>query len=170
MPMLQDPEMAEIVEDFCKESESIYNNLEQLLEQYEERPKSSLLEEFGQIIDRVMGAAKSIGAKHTGTYCELGKTISYKASQSMDKALLDIVVAVLFDTVEILMVMNQNIAKEKVEKVSGINLVTFATRLRWLEEKFKNVQRASVTIGAEAEGTQMADQESIDNLLASLGL
>ena len=106
MSMLQDPDMAEIVEDFCKESESIYENLEEMLDEYEESRDSKKLEEFGQVIDRVMGAAKSVDAEQTGMYCELGKTISYKASQSMDKALLEIVVAVLWDTVEILQIMN----------------------------------------------------------------
>ncbi len=166
--MLQDPEMAEIVDDFCKESEKIYEQLEEMLEDYEETKDPKKLEEFGQVIDRIMGAAKSVDAVQTGVYCELGKTISYKASQSMDKALLDIVVAVLFDTVEILQVMNKNIEKIKEEKVSGINLETFSTRLRWLADKFKDIQRSSVAIGANEK--QLGDQKSIDDLLSDLGL
>ncbi len=168
MSMLLDPDMTEIVDDFCKESGAIYNQLEEMLEEYEDDKDSKKLEEFGQVIDRVMGAAKSIDAELTGMYCELGKTISYKASQSMDKALLDIVVAVLFDTVEILIVMNKTIANEKIEKVSGVNLEAFGTRLRWLADKFKDIQRSSVAISTE--GKQLDDQKSIDDLLASLGL
>ena len=168
MSMLQDPEMAEIVDDFCKESEKIYEQLEEMLEDYEETKDPKKLEEFGQVIDRIMGAAKSVHAVQTGVYCELEKTISYKASQSMDKALLDIVVAVLFDTVEILQVMNKNIEKIKEEKVSGINLETFSTRLRWLADKFKDIQRSSVAIGANEK--QLGDQKSIDDLLSDLGL
>lgn len=166
--MLQDPDMAEIVDDFCSESESIYKELEELLEDYEDWQDPKKLEEFGQVIDRVMGAAKSVDAIQTGVYCELGKTISYKASQSMDKALLDIVLAVLFDTVEILQIMNKNIQKNREEKVSGINLEVFASRLRWLADKFKDIQRSSVAIGAEEK--QLSDQASIDDLLANLGL
>lgn len=166
--MLQDPDMAEIIEDFCKESETIYNDLEEMLDDYEDNQDPKKLEEFGQVIDRVMGAAKSVDADQTGLYCDLGKTISYKASQSMDKALLDIVVAVLFDTVEILQIMNKNIATEKVEKVSGINLEAFGTRLRWLADKFKDIQRSSVAIGEEEN--KLGDQKSIDDLLADLGL
>ena len=168
MSMLNDPDMAEIIEDFCKESEAIYNELEELLDDYEDWHDPKKLEEFGQIIDRVMGAAKSVDAHQTGVYCELGKTISYKASQSMDKALLDIVLAVLFDTVEILQTMNKNIMSKKEESVSGINLEAFASRLRWLADKFKNIQRSSVAIGAEEK--QLTDQASIDDLLANLGL
>ncbi len=167
MSMLQDPDMAEIVEDFCSESETIYNQLEELLDNYEDEADPKILEEFGQVIDRVMGAAKSVDADQTGMYCELGKTISYKASQSMDKALLDIVVAVLFDTVEILQSMNKSIASEKIEKVSGINLEAFGTRLRWLADKFKDIQRSSVSIGVEEKN--LGDQKSIDDLLAGLG-
>lgn len=166
--MLNDPDMAEIVDDFCQESESIYKSLEEMLEAYEDDQDSKKLEEFGQVIDRVMGAAKSVDATQTGVYCELGKTISYKASQSMDKALLDIVLAVLFDTVEILQIMNKNIMSCREEKVSGINLEAFASRLRWLADKFKNIQRSSVAIGAKEK--QLKDQVSIDALLADLGL
>ncbi len=168
MSMLQDPDMAEIVEDFCKESESIYENLEEMLDEYEESRDSKKLEEFGQVIDRVMGAAKSVDAEQTGMYCELGKTISYKASQSMDKALLEIVVAVLWDTVEILQIMNKSILTLKEEKVSGINLEAFGSRLRWLADKFKDIQRSSVAINTE--GNNLGDQKSIDDLLADLGL
>ena len=113
MSMLLDPDMSEIIDDFCKESGAIYNELEQILDSYEDEHDSSKLEEFGQIIDRVMGAAKSVDATQTGLYCDLGKTISYKASQSMDQALLDIVVAVLFDTVKILQSMNKTISESK---------------------------------------------------------
>lgn len=168
MSMLTDPDMAEIVDDFCAESEEIYDQLEEILESYEDEASSQKLEEFGQIIDRVMGAAKSVDAHQTGLYCDLGKSISYKASQSMDKNLLQIVVAVLFDTVEILQVMNKSIKATKEEKVSGINLDAFATRLRWLADKFKDIQRSSVAIAED--NVEMGDQKSIDQLLADLGL
>lgn len=164
--MLKDPDMKEIVDDFCKESEAIYTELEEILENYEDEPAPGHLEEFGQKIDRVMGAAKSIEAHQTGLYCELGKTISYKASQSNDKALLDIVVAVLFDTVEILQSVNSNIKKSGDEVASGCDVNTFATRLRWLADKFKNIDRSSVAIDTGSENSQ----ESIDKLLEGLGL
>ncbi|MBT4791925.1 MAG: hypothetical protein HON90_10165 [Halobacteriovoraceae bacterium] len=168
MSMLQDPDMEEIIVDFCKESAAIYADLEEMLEDYEDSKDSKKLEEFGQVIDRIMGAAKSIDATQTGMYCELGKTISYKASQSMDQALLDIVTAVLFDTVEILQIMNKTIETDKVEKVSGINLETFGTRLRWLADKLKNINRSSVAI--DVNENKLDGQKSIDDLLADLGL
>lgn len=167
MSMLSDPEMEEIVIGFTEEADALYDQLMEILESYEDDPSQKKLEEFGQVIDRVMGAAKSIEAHRTGNFCELGKTISYKASQSMDQELLNIVVAVLFDTVEILQKMNMKIIKEKTEELNDVNLDRFSTRLRWLSEKFQNIERASVAFETDTGG---ADQKSIDELLASLGL
>ena len=81
--------------------------------------------------------------------------------------LLEIVTAVLFDTLDILNSLLENIEKSGEEKVEGINLETFANRLKWLEEKFSHVERASVSID---ENEPKNKQESIDQLLADLGL
>ena len=167
MSMLSDPDMEEIVVGFTEEADTLYDQLLDILESYEDNPEQKKLEEFGQVIDRVMGAAKSIEAQRTGSFSELGKTISYKASQSMDRELLNIVVAVLFDTVEILQKINKKIKTDKTENLPDIKLDRFSTRLRWLSDKFQNIDRASVAI---SEGTQETDQKSIDDLLASLGL
>lgn len=166
MSMLQDPDMAEIVDGFTAESDALYSELMDILEGYEDDPQQKKLEHFGQVIDRVMGAAKSIEAHQTGHICELGKTISYKASQSMDKELLNIVVAVLFDTVEILEKVNKNIKTNRTEDLKEINLERFSSRLRWLSDKFQNIDRASVAF----EEDFGKDQQSIDELLNKLGL
>jgi len=169
MSMLTDPEMEEVIIDFCGESSAIYDQIEAMLEEYEDEPSPDKLEKFGQTIDRVMGAAKSIDAHQSGLYCELGKTISYKASQCEDKQLLDIVVAVLFDTVDILKSMNKNIIIEKEEKVDGVNLEAFESRLQWLAQKFKNIKRSSVSVSDDGGGDEM-NQKSIDDILKDLGL
>ena len=63
MSLLNDPSMREIVIDFCDESDKLFDQLESHLENLESNPKNNMeLEKFGQIIDRIMGAAKSIGA------------------------------------------------------------------------------------------------------------
>ncbi len=168
MSMLTDPDMEEIVLGFTEEASALYEQLIEILEDYEDEPGQKKLEEFGQVIDRVMGAAKSIEAERTGNFCELGKTISYKASQSMDNELLNIVVAVLFDTVEILQKINKTIINQKSEVLPDINLDRFSTRLRWLSDKFQNIERSSVAIATP--DADKADQKSIDELLQSLGL
>ena len=162
MSMLKDPDMDEVILYFCNESDRIYNEIEEILEDYEDEPDTKKLEVFGQTIDRVMGAAKSIEAYQSGLYCELGKTISYKASQCEDTNLLDIVVAVLFDTADILKSMNKNIIIEREEKVDGVNLEAFASRLHWLADKFKDIKRSSVAVDTNASSDM--DQKSIDDL------
>lgn len=165
MSMLQEPDMQDMVQDFCKESKDIFNGLENLLEDYEETPAPEILEEFGQRIDRVMGAAKSLEANTMGAFCELGKTISYKASQANDQKLLDIVVSILFDTIDILQKVNSKIKVDQIEDVENLNLDAFGTRLHWIADKFKDIQRSSVDIGGSPQ-----DQKSIDDLLSELGL
>lgn len=167
MSLLKNPEMDEVILDFTQEADKIYSKIEQILEEYEDDPSFDKLEQFGQTIDRVMGAAKSIGADKTGLYCELGKTISYKASQSDDDQLGEIVVAILFDMVELLKSMNKNILIDKEERVDGINIDTFATRLHWLANKFQDIKRSSVAIEEENITT---DQRTIDDLLKDLDL
>lgn len=171
MNMLQDPSMEEIVNNFCEESSDIFNELEEILEEYEESSDASRLEIFGQTIDRVMGAAKSIEASYMGSFCELGKTISYKASQSNDAQLLNIVVAILFDNLEILKKINNKIKKEKTEELTSLNLEAFSKRLKWLADKFKDIERSSLKISEEeVSSAKVEDQKSLDDLLAELGL
>ena len=64
--------------------------------------------------------------------------------------------------------MNKNIIIEKEEKVDGVNLEAFASRLSWLADKFKDITRSSVAI--DSETTPDMDQKSIDDLLKDLGL
>lgn len=158
--MYQDPEMSEIVDEFTTETKSIASELEDILDRYEDQRRAVLLEQFGQIIDRVMGAAKSIEAEKIGYLAELGKVISYKAGQTNEEYLLDVTTGILFDLVEIMSKMNKKLEKEKSEDLSHINFEAFSTRLKWLSEKFSSIQRSSVEV----------DQSSIDDLLENLGI
>lgn len=168
MSMLNDPEMKDVVLDFCVESERIFKELQNYLEDFEDDPEDKeLLENFGQAIDRIMGAAKSLGANKIGTYCELGKIIAYKASQSKDEKLIQIVTAVLFDSIDVLSSLIKNIKLNQREDIDGVNLEAFTTRLKWLAGKFQNIERSSILL----DGTEEleADQRSIDQLLKDLG-
>lgn len=170
MSMLTDPDMKEVVIEFCQESKDIFSELEEILDEYEEQASPDLLEKFGQTIDRVMGAAKNLEAHTLGTYCELGKTISYKAGQSDNEELLNIVIAVLFDMMDILNKLIQNVEDKQEESVQGISLEAFGKRLHWLSDKFKEIQRSSVAIDSEDLSQSDDPQASIDQLLADLGL
>ncbi len=165
MNMLNDPSMREIVIDFCNESDQLFDQLETHLNALEENPKNTQeLEKFGQIIDRIMGAAKSIGASEIATFCELGKLIGYKSSQISDAPLLEIVVGVLFDSVDMLRKMNLALREGNDKCMNKLNTKAFGTRLTWLSEKFKNIERSSCKVDKNLS------QDSIDDLMKSLGL
>ena len=165
--LLNDPEMKEVVDDFCKESEDLFEQLEDVLEDLEDDPSDSAkLEQFGQTIDRVMGAAKSIGLEEIATFSELGKTIGYKSSQVEDMPLREVVIAILFDALDLLKKMVAALKKGNIEGMKDLNTKAFATRMKWLSDKFKNVERGS----CEYDSEEKQSQDEIDNLMESLGL
>lgn len=165
MSILNDPSMKEIIIDFCNEADDLFAQLESSLEILESNPLATKeLEKFGQIIDRIMGAAKSIGATEIATFCELGKVIGYKSSQITDVHLIEVVVAILFDSLHMLRKMTLALRAGDDKCMNKLNTKAFATRLNWLSEKFKAIERASCQI----EGN--LSQQSIDDLMQSLGL
>ena len=141
MNILNDPSMREIIDDFCDEASSLFDQLEASLNLIEENPNNTKeLEKFGQIIDRIMGAAKSIGATEIAIFCELGKIIGYKSSQIKDVALIEVVVAILFDSLDMLRKMNISLRSGNDNCMKQLNTKVFVTRLNWLSEKFKNIE------------------------------
>ena len=177
--MYQDPTMKEIVDDFClvgdkqlKELVEFLNNLE------DDITDKANFEKFGQVIDRMMGAAKSLEIATIGTFCELGKIVGYKASQVDDENLLSIVVAVLFDAVDILEVLLGKLKAGEDLALKEISADAFISRLHWLSEKFKHIKRGSVAFkddqsekAKEVPAELPEDlQTSIDDLLKQLGL
>lgn len=165
MNILTDPSMREIVIDFCNESESLFDQLETSLNILEDNPLNHReLEKFGQIIDRIMGAAKSMGASEIARFCELGKLIGYKSSQINDLPLLEVVIAILFDAIHMLRKMIKSVRDGNDSCMKNLNTKAFATRLTWLSEKFKDIERSSCAVNSNL------NQSSIDDLMQSLGL
>lgn len=165
MSLLNDPSMKEIIIDFCDEAEKLFDQLEHSLELTEENPAvTKELEKFGQVIDRIMGAAKSIGATEIATFCELGKVIGYKSSQIKDIPLIEVVVAILFDSIHMLRKMVTALREGNDSSMGKLNTKAFGTRLNWLSAKFKDIDRASCAIDGNL------NQNSIDDLMQSLGL
>jgi chemotaxis protein histidine kinase CheA len=166
--MYLDPEMHEIILDFCNESNKQLKQLESILFSLEEEIENTkLFEQFGQIIDRIMGAAKSLELSDMAIMCELGKTIGYKASQIDDVKLLNIVVAVLFDTVEICFKFTKKLELKSDMQIKDISTEAFVKRMKWLSEKFNHISRSSVAPAGEEKDL---DQSNIDDLLKQLGL
>lgn len=165
MSFFNDPSMKEIVDDFCKEADELFDQLEGSLKILEDNPLTPKeLEKFGQVIDRIMGAAKSIGAQEIATFCELGKVIGYKASQITEVPLLEVVVAILADSLDILRKLVKSLREGNDSCLNQLNTKAFVTRLNWLSDKFKNIERSSCAIDKNLS------QNSIDELMASLGL
>jgi len=172
MKLIDDPE---IIEDFCKEALGLFDELEEILEQIEEDLDEEIsvaggLEKFGQIIDRVMGSAQTIGAEEISRFCELGKVIGYKSSQTTDSPLLNVVIAIMFDAVDLLRGMVTSLESGNSKTLNGLSTKAFATRLKWLSNKFQNIDRASVDQEVQYKSNKKMSQTSIDDLMASLGL
>lgn len=165
MSFINDPMMKEIVEDFCLEAESLFDQMDACIQKLENNPLDTKeLEKFGQMIDRIMGAAKSIGASEIATFCELGKVIGYKSSQTREVPLLEVVIAILGDTVDMLRKMIKALKLGDDRCLNKLNSKAFVTRLQWLSAKFKDIERSSCKIDGNLS------QNSIDDLLQSLGL
>ena len=170
--------MDEILEDFKAESKSLIKDLLEILEDIEgDYSKKQKLEEFGQLVDRIMGGAQSVAmgydAEHQihriSKYAELCKLVGYKASQiEKNEQFYNIVIALLLDAVEMLDELVTKLETEEEKNIQEILSKTFLERLQWVSEHFDENMRASVAV-TEDEGQKMS-QNQIDDLLKSLGM
>ena len=161
----------EIRKEFCQESYGLISDLSTVLEELEEDlDNRKLLEEFGQKIDRMMGAAKSLELEEMGVICELGKVIGYKSCQiEGDVDLISVVVAILFDTLDILTEMVKDLEKEVKKEAGTLHLEKFVSRLRWLAEKFKHVTKASCDV-EEVSTEELGEiDKDLEDLIDELG-
>lgn len=170
--------MDELTKEFKQETEELVKQLIDILEEAEKKPyKLKLLEQYGQIVDRIMGGAKSLAVSETdhkieidkiGNYAELCKLIGYKASQVENNTqLVDICIAFLLDATErIQLFSSQLLDKGSVDVKSELS-ETFLDRLKWLETKFDENLRGSLNIKVNKE---KSEQETIDHLLKAMGV
>ena len=132
----------EILQGFCEETEQLLNELSEISDEFEDSNDTTLLEKFGQVIDRIMGAAYTLELSEIGHFCELGKKIGYKSSQIDDTKLIALTGPILCDTTEILRSMIDGLKnQESYPDKEAIN--AFATRLEWFLDKFQDVKRAT---------------------------
>lgn len=137
----------EIVQEFCLETKVLLNELEPLLEDLELDPANfKALENFGQIVDRIMGAAKTLEFHQMGIISEFCKTISYKSAQSQNTELVIIVVAFLFEAVENLNEMVENLKHNKPAELDPSTIKTLQSRLEFITVRLAHIQRSSVAI------------------------
>lgn len=168
---------AELLADFKSESIQIITELSKLLESLEEDHSEfphSKVEEFAQMIDRIMGASNTLAGMSTepsafvliGKLSGLGKAIGYKAAQIGHEPLLPVFVSFLTDAVEIIEELVNSIEdKEKTDAISSQYVPTLQKRLIWLGTKINDFAKNSPNQSAGSEG-----QISVDALLKSFGI
>jgi len=172
--------MDELTKEFKQETEELVKQLINILEKAEEAlNKSKLLEEYGQIVDRIMGGAKSLSVSipeesveidKIGTYAELCKHVGYKSSQvGNNTQLVDICVAFLFDATEIIETFLRQLSNEgRVDFENEIS-DTFLDRLHWLDKQFDENLRGTLNIGDDHLSKE-EKEDTIAELLKAMGV
>jgi hypothetical protein len=157
---------ATMLSEFCDESDRLCTEMEDLLDKLEEDlSQTDLLGQYSQLSDRIMGAAYTLGLEGIATFCDLGKTIGIKSQKIENEGVLEIVLAVLFDSATFLKGLIAEIRKGSEDSLKHIGKQGFIKRLKWLSQKFEELGLDKIK-GKE----DRMDQGSIDDLLSSLGL
>lgn len=171
-------ENREIVESFYIESKSLVVQLVELLERVDgDFTKADQLEIYGQTVDRIMGAAKSIALAFPeghliykiGDLSAICKAVGYKASQIRgNPEFFNISVALLLDATEGLDGMLEALKKGQEKDIREVFNQTFINRLKWISSKFGSEVRE--TVGPKEPSADKLSQGEIDGLLKKLGL
>lgn len=167
----------EILKEFQNESKILIDKMGSILEACEgDYSQVKGLEEYGQNVDRIMGAAKSlallVGPDHLihkiADYSAICKAVGYKSSQIQDnEQFYDICVALLMDGTEVLQVMINGLSTGSTG-IQELFSKTFLERLRWVSSVFSADIRGSVEVH-KGQKTKLSQNE-IDDLLKKLGL
>ena len=162
-----------ILDDFIQESLSLVDKCIELLESIEDTPSEvEKLSEFANLIDRVMGGAKSlalgISEEHAlhlvGDYCAICKSVGYQgAAIQNNEQLYSVCVALLLDAVEMVRTLLTQIHTKKSELLK-LFTATFLDRLKWMSFQFDQLEKTS------SGSANKMQQNEIDDLLKKLGL
>lgn len=171
----------EILKEFQIESKTLIDQIMGILESCEgDFGQVKRLEEYGQVVDRVMGGAKSLAmglsgvdSEHfihkIGDYAALCKAVGYKASQIEDnQQFYDVAVAFLLDATEMLTEMIDKILEPRATNFKDLFTQTFLDRLKWISSQFGAEYRASVDVNKNK--SKKMSQTEINELLQKLGL
>ncbi len=168
---------AEIIAEFRAESNPLLVELGGYVEALEDFEGGAFpaetLENFAQRVDRIMGAAKTIGMTEPdhwglqamGKIAELCKYTCYQAAKLKLAALLPVFAAFLADAVEMLQELLDAIEDEaRVQKARRTFAPVLQKRLEWLSQK---VQQQGAAAGAPL--AQGGVDEEMRKILESLG-
>ncbi|MBT4761361.1 MAG: hypothetical protein HOO06_06655 [Bdellovibrionaceae bacterium] len=170
--------MDELIVEFKQESEKLTKELIDILEDIEgDFSQKEMLDQYGQVVDRMMGGAKSLAMavddpaplEMIGSYAALCKIVGYKGSQIKDNEnFYNIVVGLLLDATEMLDEMVQSLDKEDKKDVKAFVSDAFLGRLQWVSEQFGEEVRSSLDLNKKNKSK--TSQNEIDDLLSQLGL
>lgn len=169
--------MDEIVVEFKDESKKLVDEMLEILEEVDGQFNHRfLLENYGQMVDRIMGGAKNLALAiensdniaKIGKYAELCKLVGYKCSQVENEQLFTVAVALLLDATEMLQDMVKNLGTSHEVDITSLLNNTFLDRLSWVATKFDESLRGSVAVNKG--DVQKKSQEQIDTLLKQLGI
>lgn len=171
--------MDDILVDFKSEADTLIQKLLAILTDVElDNRRHKALEDYGQIVDRIMGGAKSLALlrpeyeelRSVAAYAELCKAIGYRGSQiASNNEFTLIVVAFLQDATEMLEKMVSHLGTEADFNLEEELRDRLYDRLQWIAGKFDESYRSSVAIIKNPPQASTAKKE-IDTLLAQIGL
>ena len=171
----------EILKDFVKETKSLIAQMHETLQDAEEGlALAQGLENYGQMVDRIMGGARIIALDvkdknhpihKVADYTGICKAVGYKTSQIKDNlSFYQICIALLMDATDILEELMNQIEKGTANfNLKEIMSQTLIDRLKWVSGKFSEEYRESIEIKSENKASKMT-QDEIDKLIAKLGL
>ena len=162
----------EIIRDFVSESKNIVTEGLTLLESIEGNfSQVSLLETYGNSLDRIMGGAKTLSLDQSeenvlsiiSDYAAVCKNVGYKAAQIKDnEAFYDICVGFLIDASEMLIRILDQAELPLIEVKKSIS-DEFITRLKWVLSQFGDNVRSTV---ATTPSLSKADVDALLNRIS----
>jgi chemotaxis protein histidine kinase CheA len=85
----------EFLQTFLDESQEVLTEMKQFMQEFHEPRDNHLFEQYGQKVDRIMGAAYTLSLNEVGDLARYGKEIGYKSSQITDTAKLLVIHSLL---------------------------------------------------------------------------
>lgn len=166
----------EILKEFQDESKNLIAKMIVILNDCEgDFLQVKSLEQYGQNVDRIMGAAKNLAMQadpshlihKIADYAAICKAVGYKSSQIKgNEQFYDICVALLQDGTEVLQAMINGLSQTV--EIKDLFTKTFLERLRWVSEQFSEDVRGSID-PKKGSGNKLS-QDDIDDLLRKLGI
>ena len=159
--------------EFKQETKELLDQMIGLLEEAEEGlDHIKNLTQFGQLVDRIMGSAKSLSMaldegllNAIGSCAEICKIVGYKGSKVKKEGFYIVVVGLLLDATETLIDMNESLGQGSKTAADFLH-ETFIQRLKIVDQQFDENIRGTLEFEKQPENKQ----QSVDDILRQLGV